>query len=113
QEKLSETEQELKATRERLSFEVETRDNNHIFRMLRNAKANGDVMRFLDYMIQVKRENKAHFDNAFKYIASLFKNESPEYRNMVYSKILSGMKPEDVPEVIMRAGSSDAPLDLG
>lgn len=110
---LQETKRDLRVIEERLQVETEKRNSSALFRMLRQAKASGDMMRHLEQMIHVKNENKAHFTNAFKYIANLYKAEEPDYRNMIYKKIMSGMTPDEIPEVIVRGAMDETPVDLG
>src|SRR5699024_11181582 len=88
---LQETKRDLRMLEERLRLETAQRDHEHLFRMLRQAKASGDMMRLLEQMIQVKHENNVHFANALKYIANLYKTEKVDYRNMIYHKIMSSV----------------------
>lgn len=110
---LQETKRDLRVIEERLQVETEKRNSGELFRMLRQAKASGDMMRHLEQMIQVKNENKAHFANAFKYIANLYKTEKVDYRNMIYKKIMSATTPDEIPEVIVRGAMDEMPIDLG
>src|SRR5699024_11010697 len=109
---LQETKRDLRVIEERLQVETEKRNSSALFRMLRQAKASGDMMRHLEQMIHVKNENKAHFANAFKYIANLYKAEEPDYRNMIYKKILQGMISDEMSEAIVRGVMNAMPDEL-
>src|SRR5699024_2581139 len=112
QSELEDTKRSLRHTEERLKIEIEKRDQEQLFPMLREAKKNGDMMRLLDQIIELKKTNKSHLSNSFKYIASLYKHDRRDYRNMIYHKIVSSLPPEDIPEVIVRSMMGEKPTDL-
>src|SRR5699024_8091412 len=110
---LQETKRDLRVIEERLQVETEKRNSSALFRMLRQAKASGDMMRHLEQMIHVKNENKAPFTKAFKSIANLYTAAEPDSRNMIYKTITSGMSPDEIPEVIVRGVMDETTVDLG
>src|SRR5699024_12824339 len=95
---LQETKRDLRVIEERLHVETEKRNSSALFRMLRQAKAGGDMMRHLEQMIHVKNENKAHFTNAVKYIDNLHTAEEPDSRNMRPQRHMTGITPAEMRE---------------
>src|SRR5690606_10597057 len=83
-----------------------------LIKSIREEKDEGKLIEFLDRIIT----NKSHYDDNYKdallYAARLFMNENKEYRDFIYSKVLDGLKSEEIPEFIIRAGLNEEPIPL-
>lgn len=110
QTKLSETEQELYSTREQLTASLlddRKLTSFHHQEVMRNMKAEGKLVNYLDQAVQDKKKHEANYNEALIYGARLFMNEETTQKNLVYSKALTGLKTEDIPEFIIRAGLTE------
>lgn len=113
--KLETTEEELFETREQLYEQMV--DNQHmesnILPIVKELKDNGSIIRYIDKVIQQKKMHENNYNQVLKYAARVFMNEKPEYKDYIYLKVLEGLKIEDVPEFIIRAGleENNIPLD--
>ncbi|MED4476077.1 ATP-grasp fold amidoligase family protein [Oceanobacillus caeni] len=95
-----------------LSLQIERQDPEQMFGYLKEAKKSGEIFQHLESLLKQKLESDTFYSAIFKYIASLYKNEKAEYRDLVYNKLLSGMSTDHVPEMIVRAGEGCDSLSL-
>lgn len=105
--KQDETQKELYETRELLQELIlndRLLDSNKTIKLMRELKEEGKLIGYLDKAIKDKKTHENNYNHALKYAARLFMNEKPEYKNLVYSKVLSALKTEDIPEFMIRAG---------
>jgi predicted RNA-binding protein YlxR (DUF448 family) len=96
--------QHLKDELHYLSLQIEKQDHKEMFNHIKKIKNSGEVFHHLGKLLKQKQENETFYLAIFKYIASLYKNEKTEYRNLVYNKLLTGMSVDNVPEMIIRSG---------
>src|SRR5690625_1141206 len=105
--KQEETQKKLYKTRERLQeLTIDDRllDSHKITGLVRETKEKGQLIDYLNKLIADKKVHEDNYNHALKYAARLFMNENVTYKNVVYNKVLSALKTEDVPEFMIRAG---------
>ncbi|WP_157663848.1 ATP-grasp fold amidoligase family protein [Sutcliffiella horikoshii] len=78
-----------------------------IFMLLKEAKDDGNFIELLDSIIDDKQLNQKKYIESLKYAAKLFKNERVELKNLVYSRVLSALPTEEIPEFIFRTQDND------
>lgn len=107
QEKLKETQQALNDSKEenrRLIMDSRKPDSNQIEQGVNTAKNNGNLLAYLSNLIRQKKEHEASYNYALRYAARVFMNEKKDFRNLVYASVMTGLKLEDIPEFMIRAG---------
>lgn len=111
QRKLEVAQEQLEGERKRvktLILESQQANFDDFRKVLRESKQTSEFVDDLDAFI---RKRKWYDDNsraALIYAAKLFKHERPEFTQLVYNKVLSGLKVEEIPEFIVRvAGTND------
>ncbi|TFJ91581.1 teichuronopeptide biosynthesis [Lentibacillus salicampi] len=107
EEKLNETEQVLHETKEenkRLILDSRKPDANKMEQSVNEAKNNGTLLAYLGDLIAQKNQHDANYNRALRHAARLFMNEKQDYRNLVYASVMAGLKMEDIPEFMVRAG---------
>ena len=105
--KQEETQKELYETRELLqdlTLDDRKLDSHKITKLMRETKEEGKLIDYLNRVIEEKKIHENNYNYALKYTARLFMNEKIEYKNFVYTKVLSALKTEDIPEFMIRAG---------
>lgn len=71
---------------------------------IKAAKENGDIMNSIGEIQKSKADFEFHHLSALKYAARLYQNEKPEMKYLIYNKILSGIRLDELPEFIAREG---------
>lgn len=87
-------------------------DYQSIWRLAREKKEDGSIMEHLNTLIETKKLRDTNYVQFLQAVARLFMNEPAPYKKMVYEKILSGLKQEEIPEFIVRAGLSHESVSL-
>ncbi|SOC41209.1 teichuronopeptide biosynthesis TupA-like protein [Salinicoccus kekensis] len=104
-EELDKVKKELEETKEALHLsKLDSRSMNSI-KIRHSVREMENDARLLDYIDEAVRQKIKHDENyidALTYAARLFMNDRDEYREAVYSTLLSGLKIEDIPEFMMR-----------
>ncbi|WP_164218455.1 ATP-grasp fold amidoligase family protein [Virgibacillus sp. YIM 98842] len=83
-----------------------------LVKKINETKLDGGIIDFIDKTVKNKKQHDTNYRNALSYAARLYMNEENDYKNMVYSKALEGLKIEEIPEFMMRAGLSEDPIPL-
>ncbi|UJL45909.1 teichuronopeptide biosynthesis [Virgibacillus sp. NKC19-16] len=112
---LQETQKELYKTRERLNeamLDDRKLNSNQVHELIKDTKDEAKLMDFIDEAIQSKKQHQTNYTHALRYAARLFMKEKTDYRNLVYSNILSGLNIEEIPEFMIRAGLDDERIPL-
>ncbi|QKY70433.1 ATP-grasp fold amidoligase family protein [Lentibacillus sp. CBA3610] len=107
EEKLKETEQALydaKEENKRLILDSRKPDANKMVQAVNEAKDNGTLLEYLGDLVQQKKQHDTNYNRTLRHAARLFMNEKQDYRNLVYASAMAGLKMEDIPEFIIRAG---------
>ncbi|SDZ55555.1 TupA-like ATPgrasp [Evansella caseinilytica] len=79
---------------------------------MKSAKKDGNIIEAIDSLIEAKALSDNRFNDSLKYAAKLFKNEKREYKHLVYNKVLSGLKIEEIPEFLVRTAESESTVSL-
>jgi TupA-like ATPgrasp len=79
---------------------------------VKQAHEKGQLLTWLTKLIQTKKNYDQYYNETLKYAASLLKQEEDDRKQVVYSNILSGLKVEDIPEIITRAAESNENINL-
>lgn len=87
-------------------------DYQSIWRMAKEKKDDGTLVDALENMISAKALRDYNHHQFLLAAARLFMNGNPVYKKVVYEKILSGLKQEEIPEFMVRAGLSDENVSL-
>lgn len=106
--KLQETYMELQLAR----LDDRTMNSVKIQRMVKEMKDEAAILGYINEAIKQKKKHDENYRDALTYAARLFKDRPPEYRHSIYSKMLEGMKVEDIPEFMMREALLEEPLQL-
>jgi len=101
---------ELFETRERLrDIQLDDRNLNsyQIARLVKQAKDNAEIIKFINETLDAKKKHEQNYQDALTFAARNYMNENQANKNFIYSRVLSGMKIEDIPEFIVRAGLTE------
>lgn len=113
--KLFETESELFALREQVS-ELQLLDNNlntnEIHQLIREMKNDGELIQYINRLVDDKKCRQKNYKEALTYIARLYMNEDEQTKNILYTKILEGLTIEEIPEFMIREGLTGKPIPL-
>ncbi|WP_052345755.1 ATP-grasp fold amidoligase family protein [Paucisalibacillus sp. EB02] len=115
EEKLSLAQQELYETKEKLNELMVNDRLLNSYKMngvIKDKKEEGELIPFLDKIIENKKRHEENYNNALKYSARLFMKEKEEYRDWIYQKVLPALKIEDIPEFMIREGLRKEPIEL-
>lgn len=74
------------------------------------AKREGAIIKYLDDIVSKKSKRNKEYFTALRYAARLYQKENTEKKREVFSKILSGLSIEEIPEFIIR-NTGLVPLD--
>lgn len=113
--KLESTQKELYSTKDtvnELLLDDRKINSYQIAKMIRDLKDEGKIINFIDHILEMKSKHEENYRHALVYSARMFINEPNKYRNFVYSKALSGLTIEEIPEFMIRGGLSDSPIPL-
>lgn len=86
--------------------------DDQITRFLRELRNSGELIDFLNRAVQRKKHLQANYAKALKYIARLYMNEHPEYKEWIFQKVLSVLHNEEIPEFMMRPGLMETQMSL-
>lgn len=111
EQELSETRQALKKAEAQLQLEHENQETD-IAASIKALKQEGNIMDYLDTALQQKKRYDSHYTKALAAVADQYRHGDPDVCNMIYTKVLSGMKTEDIPEFMVRATEADETLSL-
>jgi len=122
EERIADLEEELAKTKKSLfkanqQFTDQTMENlplheDQITRFLRELRDSGELISFLNRTVQRKKNLQENYANVLKYIARLYMNDHPEYREWVFHKILAVLHNEEIPEFMMRPGLTNEQMPL-
>lgn len=115
EEEITTIQNELIDTKEivnKLKMENDKLDYNSIWRMARENKNEGKLVDLLDKVIHKKEISDENYNHFLKSSARLFANEKLEYKKLIFTKILAGLKMEDIPEFMIRSGLSEENISL-
>ncbi|MFD2760932.1 ATP-grasp fold amidoligase family protein [Lentibacillus juripiscarius] len=110
EDKLEQTEKELYQAKEHihhLKLNASKLDSQQISETVHAKKNDGKLLDYIDHLVRQKKEHNANYNRTLRYAARVFMNEKPDYKNLVYSKVLKGLHSEDIPEFMIRAGLTD------
>nr|WP_306798564.1 ATP-grasp fold amidoligase family protein [Oceanobacillus saliphilus] len=110
EEELGITQNELIAALElinELKIENARLDYDSVWRIAKEQKDEGKLVDLLDKLINKKKQSDQNYNHLLQSSARLFEKETYEYKQLVYSKVLSGLKVEDIPEFMVRSGLSE------
>ena len=120
--KLAELEKELILLREdllqaydtfdHLKLQHETYDYNRIWRLVREKKDIGEMADIIDKVITRQSVANENYKAMIQATARLLVKEKEAYRKLLYPKLLNGLKIEDIPEFMVRAGFSEDAIPL-
>jgi len=87
--------------------------NSHkLMKRINETNLDGRIIDYIEQAVKNKKQHDTNYRNALSYAARVYMNEKDDYKNMVYSKALEGLKIEEIPEFMMRAGLSESPIQL-
>ncbi|MEC5425932.1 ATP-grasp fold amidoligase family protein [Virgibacillus sp. C22-A2] len=112
---LHNTQKELYQTRENLQemmLDDRKLDSNKVIELVRSAKEDGNLIDYIEKVTQNKEVHDANYIKVLRYAARVFMNDKTEYRNLAYTKVIEGLKIEDIPEFIIRAGLDEKAIPL-
>ena len=115
EEKLEQTEKELHLTKERvneLMLDDRKLNSRQILNMASEKKFNGGILDFIKEVVKNKNQHDFNYRTALSLAARVYMNEKDDFKNMVYSHASKGMKIEEIPEFMIRAGLTDNPMPL-
>lgn len=95
-----------------LKLESEKLDYNHLWRMAKEKKNEGTLIAFMEDVMERKQSYDENYNHLLKAAARLFMHEKKAYKQLVYPKLLSGLKVEDIPEFMIRSGLSEEEISL-
>jgi len=107
---LEATQQELYKTKEKLeAIQLDDRALNsyQISQLVKEAKDEAEIIPFLNRTLEAMKKHEKNYQEALYYVARNFMNENIDHKNFIYSKVLSGLKIEAIPEMIVRAGLTE------
>jgi hypothetical protein len=87
-------------------------NSQKLVQAINEVKLDGRIIDFIEQAVKHKKQHDTNYRNALSYAARVYMNEEEAYKNMVYAKALQGMKIEEIPEFMMRAGLSEDPIPL-
>ncbi|WP_121638832.1 ATP-grasp fold amidoligase family protein [Virgibacillus sp. Bac330] len=100
QQQLLQTQQQLQA----LSLDDRKLKSHTVVENMRELKNSGELIDFVEKVVEDKQQHLANYQEALLYAARLFMHDDDIYRNFVYAKVLQGLSLEEIPEFIIRAG---------
>lgn len=95
-----------------LKLETTKLDYNHLWRTAKEKKDKGTLIEFMEDIIDQKQTHDENYNHLLKASARLFMNDKKTYKQLVYPKLLSGLKVEDIPEFMIRSGLSEEEISL-
>ncbi|GAB3789602.1 ATP-grasp fold amidoligase family protein [Virgibacillus kimchii] len=113
--KLEATEKERDEAIERkneLMLDDRKLQSHAMVKMINETKLDGKIIDYIEQTVKNKKQHDTNYRNALSYAARVYMNEEEAYKNLVYSKALEGLKIEEIPEFMIRAGLSDDPIPL-
>lgn len=99
-------------TLELLKLQHETYDYDRIWRLIREKKDAGETAEIIDKIITQHTTANENYKSIIQATARLLVKDKEEYRKLLYPKLLSGLKVEDIPEFMVRAGFSEDAIPL-
>lgn len=107
---LDQTKKELQETKEALHLsKLDSRSMNSIKinNAVREMKNDASLINYIEEAVRQKRVHDENYIQALTYAGRLFMNDRDEYREVIYSMLLPGLKIEDIPEFMMREALTD------
>jgi len=113
---LEEMKNELINTREKVK-ELQLHDRNlnstRIAKLVRKAKDDAELIPLLNRVLDEKQQQETNYEETLSFIARHFQHATQDEQNFIYARVLEGMKIEDIPEFIVRAGLTETdPISL-
>lgn len=112
---LEETKLQLLEAKEQV-YELQIKDSelnsNQIYEHIREMKKEGELIQYIDTFIDEKNQRQKNYQEALIYAARLYMNKDETFKNVLYSKILSGLSIEEIPEFMIRQGLTDQSIPL-
>jgi hypothetical protein len=79
---------------------------------IKAVKEEGQLLEYLDTLIQRKQVSDENYHAALSCAAKLYKNEKMDLKKAAYSKVLTGLKLDAVPEFIVREAETEDDVSL-
>lgn len=95
-----------------LRLQQESFDYDRVWRMMRDKKDAGEIADYIENVIANYHTQNENYKSLIHSTARLFMNEKETYRKLMYPKLFSGLKIEDIPEFMVRAGFSEDGMPL-
>src|SRR5699024_5301093 len=80
--------------------------------MASEKKFKGGMLDFIKEVVKNKNQHDFNYRTDLSLDARDYMNEKDDIKNMVYSHASKGMKIEEIPEFMIRAGLTDNPMPL-
>ncbi|MFC3039732.1 ATP-grasp fold amidoligase family protein [Virgibacillus xinjiangensis] len=115
QEEIDRLKEEVYAAKDRLAdtmLDDRRLNSSDMLRKVKEQKQEGNLLGYIEQMVQQKHQHETNYNMAFRYAARTFMNEKEEYKKLVYERALEGFKLEDIPEFLVRQGLTDNPIEL-
>lgn len=113
---LASLQNELMETREQLHhIQLDDRYLNsyRIAKLVREAKDHAEIIPLLNRVLEQKEKHERNYNDALQFIARHYMNDDPDTRNFIHSRVLEGLKIEDIPEIVVRSGlAEEDPIPL-
>ncbi|PYZ92544.1 teichuronopeptide biosynthesis [Salipaludibacillus keqinensis] len=103
---------EQQATITMLEGKLKQADPDQWIKLVSTAYANGDVIDCLEEIIQLKQKNNHDFNEALYHSMKEAAKEENEIKWFVYTKILSGLNVNEVPEFLLRGMEDQQTVSL-
>lgn len=109
-------EQELVKTREQLQkVRLDDRHlNSHrIRKLIQKAKDDAEIIPLLNQVLEQKKKHEHNYRKALEFIARQYMTDEEDNRKFIHSRVLEGMKIEDIPEFVVRSAlTEEDPISL-
>ncbi|WP_216829902.1 ATP-grasp fold amidoligase family protein [Alkalihalobacterium elongatum] len=95
-----------------LLLKLEEIDREALLEKVKAANEKGEIIEFLDSMVENRSIHDAKYCESLKQAAKLFINKDDDLKRLVYEKVLTGLKIEEIPEFIIRSAETADSLSL-
>jgi len=106
---------ELKIKQEHIGcLEMETNKLNekYIHQTTKKIKEDSDIIQYIHNLIQRKEIVNNNYNEALRRIGRHYNREKTDFKQIIYSNILPGLKIEEIPEFIVRFAEAEQTLSL-
>lgn len=85
-------------------LDTNTFNSGQITKMIRRLKEDAQLIQFINHLVEAKTKHENNYNEALIYAARTFMKDKKDYRNYIYSKVMNGLKIEEMPEFLLRPG---------